>query len=212
MGMTRHRRFTRSTAVAVLFGSALLLPAGIAVAAGTDGTGTVTTLPVPGTGAPEYEAEHGRPAEALKVTKRAFGIGTITYTLNSGDTAELFWAADGTPGARLPGTGTEDRSGPSAPAERMLVSKTGVGFSLTIPAIGEQQPWAYAEKGKDGIRLEFPPQPAPAKDFESRTVSQSGVEADSGGGRQGNGTLLLAGGAAATAALGVCVLRRRSAG
>ncbi|WP_438297397.1 hypothetical protein [Streptomyces sp. HUAS TT7] len=164
------------------------------------------------TGKPE--SKPGRTAEALKVTKKDVGRNSITYTLSSGDKAELSWV-DGSPSARLTGGGAEGHlSFPGG--EKELVSKTGVTFFLFIPATGKEQPRVEATKGKDSVQLEFPAQSASGKGdkdkaSKGKVIPKGGVKAGAEGVQHNDDTMLLAGGGAAAAAagLGFTMLRHR---
>ncbi|EST25251.1 hypothetical protein [Streptomyces roseochromogenus] len=181
-----------------------------------------TEKPAPSVPSQKPESKPGTSAEALKITKKVSGKGVITYTLSSGDKAQLSWTPDGSPSAKLTGGGAEGHLGFPAPAEQSLVSKTGVEFTLMIPATGKEGPWVEATKGKDSLRLEFPAEPTSGKadkgkgsgsKGQGRTVPKGGVKAGAEDVQQGDGTLLMAGGGAAAAAagLGFAVLRRRKA-
>ncbi|WP_438490086.1 hypothetical protein [Streptomyces sp. S186] len=177
--------------------------------------------PAPSVSPQKPEKKPGKPAEALKIMKKEAGNGSITYTLSSGDKAILSWV-NGSPSAKLTGGGAEGHlSFPNG--EKELVSKTGVTFSLFIPATGKEQPRVEAKKGKDTVSLAFPAESASGKadkgkgagsKGQGKTVPKGGVKAGAEGVQQGDGTLLMAGGgaAAATAAgLGFAALRRRTA-
>jgi hypothetical protein len=248
MAIIHRRNLARTTATAALVGSVLLLPSAAAFAADGPPSYPADTKPAPsvpekpGSGAPSYPGgdkpapsvpdkpapgapsypadKPTNPAETLKITKKDVAKGSITYTLSSGDKAELSWTKDGSPSAKLTGGGAEGHLGFPAPGERELVSKTGVKFFLAIPATGKSQPTVIASKGKAKIELAFPAEPESGKGDKTTTgnkgkvVPKGGVKAGAVGVQQDGDTMLLASGggaAAAAAGLGFAMIRRSKA-
>ncbi|WP_438297414.1 hypothetical protein [Streptomyces sp. HUAS TT7] len=180
--------------------------------------GKSVTLAFPVDKQQEKPGNPGKPAERLRVTKKAVGMGEITYTLSSGDKARLFWGDRGRPGAHLTGTGAEGFL--SADGEKALASPTGVNFELSVLSTlkasdNTELPRVFAKKGKDSLTLDFPDKPAMASKGAQQTkvTPRGGVRAGAELSGTDNSTVLLAGGGAAVAAagLGFAALRRRPA-